>query len=144
MRGYLSLSLAFLALTTAAVAQSLVTGVVRNSRGVPVPGATVEIRRTGASAVSDANGNFSIAAPRDGEFTVVVGSPGFDFQNISLRGQTQPQGPLEISLAEARLLDKFLVTSRRRTEPAQSVPIPISVVAGSLADNAQAYNVNRL
>lgn len=142
MRALLLTSLAALSVTTATLAQSILTGIVRNSRGAPVPGASVEIKTTGASAVSDAGGHFNIAVPTTGNYAVTVGSAGFEFQEISLRGQ--PQSPLEVSLAEARLLEEFLVTSRRRTEPAQTVPIPISVIGGSLVDNTNAFNVNRL
>lgn len=42
------------------------------------------------------------------------------------------------------LLSEFSVTARRRTEAAQDVPIPISVVGGNEVDSSQSFNVNRL
>jgi len=44
----------------------------------------------------------------------------------------------------AHLLSEFTVTARRRSEAAQDVPIPISVIGGSEVDATQSFNVNRL
>jgi iron complex outermembrane receptor protein len=40
--------------------------------------------------------------------------------------------------------DTIIITSRRRREVLQNVPIPISVVTGALVEDAGAFNVNRL
>lgn len=131
----------FLALSSAAVAQSLLKGTLRDTRGAPLNGATVEIRSTGAAAVTDSSGHFTIAAPSSGAYVLSAGAAGFEFKDLPLKGGRES---VDITLSEARLLEQFLVTSRRRTEPAQAVPIPISVISGALADQTQAFNVNRL
>src|SRR5690606_10239392 len=47
-------------------------------------------------------------------------------------------------LLESALLDEIIVTSRRRSESLQEVPIPISVVGGSQIEQSGAFNVNRI
>jgi len=44
----------------------------------------------------------------------------------------------------AAALEEITVTARRRAEPAQDVPIPVSVVSGELINDAGAFNVNRV
>ena len=40
--------------------------------------------------------------------------------------------------------DTIVITSRRRTERLQDVPIPVTVIGGSQIDNVGAFNVNRV
>lgn len=62
-----------------------------------------------------------------------------DFQVLTVSAT-----PLELVLLEASQLDQIVVTSRRRSEVLQEVPIPITVIGGQAAENAGAFNVNRL
>jgi iron complex outermembrane receptor protein len=52
--------------------------------------------------------------------------------------------PLEIILVDDNQLSEVVISSRRREETAQDVPIPISVIGGKLVADAGAFNVNRL
>src|SRR5690606_26118953 len=52
------------------------------------------------------------------------------------------EGPLSISLKSDNLLSQVTVTARRRTETAQNIPIPISIVGGAKIEDAGAFNVN--
>nr|WP_294793488.1 TonB-dependent receptor [uncultured Mucilaginibacter sp.] len=124
----------------AAFAQNVVTGVVKNSKGVVVPGATVTIRGTTTAVAADEQGVFSITPKVETPFYLQVKSVGFkpqDFQVLSF--QTTP---LELTLVEDDLLSEIVVTSRRRRELLQDVPIPVSVVGGTQIDQAGAFNVN--
>ncbi|RYY33171.1 MAG: TonB-dependent receptor, partial [Sphingobacteriaceae bacterium] len=125
-----------------AVAQNKVTGIVKRSDGAPVPRATVAIRGTSKAVSADDNGAFTIETTLEPPFYIQVSSIGYkpqDFQILAI--QTTP---LELTLVESGLLDEIVVTSRRRSEVLQEVPIPISVVGGSQIDQAGAFNVNRV
>jgi iron complex outermembrane receptor protein len=128
-------------LTNTAVAQSVVTGVIK-SGDAPVPGATVRIKGTNVYTVADTNGKFSIAAPKDFPFTLLFNLVGYKTHELEI--YELPDGPLDIFLIDDSLLDEVVVTSRRREETVQNVPIPISVISGSLIEDAGAFNVNRL
>jgi iron complex outermembrane receptor protein len=54
--------------------------------------------------------------------------------------------PLEIALSteEENALVEVIVSSRRRIEKAQEIPIAVSVVTGKQAEQAGAFNVNRI
>ena len=51
-------------------AQTTVTGKITDQNGAPVPGATITIKNTALSTVSDANGNFSISAPANARVVI--------------------------------------------------------------------------
>ena len=48
------------------------------------------------------------------------------------------------SAENSRGVDEIVVTSRRREELAQEVPIPVTVVSGDLVADSGGFNVNRL
>ncbi len=48
------------------------------------------------------------------------------------------------TLAQSSGVEEIQVTSRRRTELAQDVPIPVTVVSGQLVADSGAFNVNRI
>ncbi len=125
-----------------AFAQSAVTGVVKDSDGASLVGATISIKGTSVYTVVDANGEFKIAAAQKLPFTLVINLVGYKTQEIEV--YELPDEPLEISLIDDSLLDEVVVTSRRREEVAQNVPIPISVVRGATIEESGAFNVNRV
>jgi iron complex outermembrane receptor protein len=129
-------------LAVQALAQDIVQGVIKNGDGVPLTGATVSVKSTAISSVADGNGAFRIAAPQTLPFTLLINFVSYKLQEIEVYELTDEV--LEITLVEDGLLDEVIVTSRRRQETAQQVPIPISVVSGSVIEQSGAFNVNRV
>lgn len=125
-----------------AFAQTTINGVVTGSDGTPIPGATASIKSTGTFAVADGNGRFSISAPTVFPFTLTISSVGYKAQEIQVYEVTDE--PFEVSLIDDSLLDEIVVTSRRRSETPQEIPIPISVVGGAIIEESGAFNVNRV
>ncbi|MFC4210356.1 TonB-dependent receptor [Pedobacter lithocola] len=123
-------------------AQTSIKGVVKGANNAIVPGATVTVRGTNISVVADAEGVFNIDAKQQPPFYIRISSVGYkpqDFQILKFQDT-----PLELVLVEDTQLDEIVVTSRRRSEVLQDVPIPITVIGGQAAENAGAFNVNRL
>lgn len=125
-----------------AFAQSLITGVIKDSAGEPLAGATIEIKGTTVYAVADVNGQFRLEAREKLPIVLVIRFVGFAPQEIPVAEISA--AALDIILINDNLLNEIVVTSRRRSEAAQDVPIPISVVGGELVANAGAFNVNRV
>lgn len=123
-------------------AQSVVSGVVLDGNGTPLPGATVSLKGGTAYSVADINGRFSFTAPAVLPFTISVHSVGYKVQEVQVYELTDE--PLEITLIDDSLLDEIVVTSRRRDETPQEIPIPITVVRGSLVEASGSFNVNRV
>jgi iron complex outermembrane receptor protein len=142
MRQFLPLLTFILLLTTSAFAQDVVKGVIKSADGTPLAGATVTVKGATIYAVADPNGQFSIAAPKKLPFTLLISSVSYKSQEIEVYELTDES--FEVTLVEDGLLDEIVVTSRRREETVQAVPIPISVITGSLIDQAGAFNVNRV
>lgn len=130
-------------LSGAAFAQNVVTGVIKDDEGQPLVGASVELKGSNAYAIADTNGQFSLTTRKEFPLTLQVRFLGFEQREVLV--EKLPSTPLNIVLAaNAGLLNEIVVTSRRRKEAVQEVPIPISVVTGALVADAGAFNVNRL
>lgn len=132
----------FLILTTATFAQRVVVGVVKSPKGVPLGGATVVVRGTKLTTVADSTGQFRLTVNQDPPFYIRASFVGYkpqDFQVLKFDST-----PLQLTLVDDALLDEIVVTSRRRTESAQAVPIPISVIGGSQVEETGAFNANRI
>ncbi|WPP49756.1 TonB-dependent receptor [Catalinimonas niigatensis] len=142
MKHILRFVIFFLFVTHHAVAQGTVEGVIRDGDEAPIPGATVAIQGSGSYAVTDGNGQFSIKAPEILPFSLLINSVGYQSQEVEV--YELPDEPLEINLFTDGLLSEVVVTSRRREESAQNVPIPITVVSGALVEESGAFNVNRV
>lgn len=103
-------------------------------------GATVTIKGTTNGSVTDIDGQFKLLTGQKLPFTVVVSFVGYQTKEIVL---TADHADIQIEEGANQLAD-VVITSRRRQESAQDVPIPISIVGGTRAEDAGAFNVNRL
>ncbi len=122
-------------------AQNYVEGIVIDIDGMPIPGANVIVNGTQTHTVTDVDGLFRIRA-LELPFAIVISSVGYQSQEIEFYELTDEL--FEIMLPEENVLKAIVVTSRRREEIAQQVPIPVSVINGALIDETGAFNVNRL
>lgn len=122
-------------------AQQLITGTVKNSTGQPVEGADVRILGTKIHTNTDAAGLFQIEVPK-WPATLKVSAVGNKENLIDLTAT--PSSALVIGLVPNSSLADVVITSRRRLETAQDVPLPVTVVGGEKIADAGAFNVNRL
>lgn len=131
-----------LLITTTLFGQADVEGIVKDKNNQPLELANILIKGTKYNTVSDANGKFTIDTRERLPFTLIVQYVGH--QTAEVRFTSLPTSPIEIILKSENQLNDVVITSRRRIEKAQNVPIPISVVGGRQAEQAGAFNVNRL
>src|SRR5262245_28189454 len=127
---------------------STITGSIRDASGAAIPGATIRIinETSGAiaEAVSDAQGAYRTAALAPGRYRLEISLDGFEMvarQTVVAPDQTTA---IDVTLVPSKLTEAVVVTARRVEEVAQEVPIPLSVIDGTLASGAGAFNVNRL
>ncbi|MEY4540291.1 MAG: hypothetical protein RLZZ306_2048, partial [Bacteroidota bacterium] len=103
-------------------------------------GATVAIKGTTNGANTDANGEFALITGQKLPFTLIVSYVGYNKKEIIINNSN-----VEIKLDEStNQLSDVVVTSRRRQESVQDIPIPITVLRGLTVEDAGAFNVNRL
>lgn len=120
-----------------------ITGtVVDQERNEALPSVSILIEQTTIGAVSNHDGSFEIVTDQKLPAILVFSSVGFETQELLVK--EQPIAPLRVALKANLMLSEITVTARRRQESAQDIPIPIAVISGAAAEDAGAFNVNRL
>lgn len=123
------------------VINSTLAGIVLDERtDQPIPGATVLIKGTTHGVQTDIDGNFYFQTGQKFPYTLIVSFVGYQKREFVAEGT-----PVKIFLKESsEQLNEVVVTSRRRKEVAQDVPIPITAIGGAKVAETGAFNVNRL
>ena len=134
--------------TAIAQTAAAVGGVVRDSSGGAIPGATVRVinEATGAAqeAVSDAEGRYQVTDLAPGQYRVEAALDGFEPAVARGAVDGRQAAKIDVTLTPARFTEGVVVTARRVEEAVQEVPIPVSVLSGELVASAGAFNVNRV
>ena len=119
-----------------------VKGRIVNENNIGLPFASISLKGTSKGAITDSTGNFSLVINQKFPVTLTVSSAGFSTHKFIVNSNNV--GNVTIQLQALYKTDTVVITSRRRREKLQDVPIPISVVTGALLDQAGAFNTNRL
>jgi len=123
-------------LLSLSVAQGAITGIVRDSTGGAVPGASVVVRTdsgTEQQTVTGPDGRFTLDPPGS-PATLVVRAGGFAVKEQPISGS----GEIEVVLAPARLLEAVTVTPARGEQRLGDIPASISVMTGDEIDRSPA------
>jgi iron complex outermembrane recepter protein len=137
---FLIIFFSLLLVPTQTEAQNLISGTVQDADGALI-GANLIIKGTNHYAIVDTSGQFSLQYDKL-PFTILASFVGYKAQEVTVN--TLPTKSLTIYLVSDNPLSEIVVTSRRRKEVAQDVPIPITVIGGALVAETGAFNVNRL
>jgi iron complex outermembrane receptor protein len=135
-------SILFLGFLLPVLAFAQYTGRVVNERNEGVPYASVVVKNTTNGTTADSVGYFTLPAIQKFPFTLVVSYAGFEPQEKVIRSNNANNITIQLQVLYQR--DTIIVTSRRRREILQDVPIPVTVVTGSQVEDAGAFNVNRV
>ena len=131
-----------LMLPVLAFAQQTFKGKVVNDNNKGLSFASVALKNSKQGVVTDSSGNFSITIDRKPPFVLLISSVGYTPQEFIVKDAGINN--VVIQLDAAFQTDTVIITSRRRREVLQDVPIPITVVTGKQVEDAGAFNVNRL
>jgi iron complex outermembrane receptor protein len=119
-----------------------IEGVVTTNENIPLIAANVVIKGTTYSTITDENGKFSIDTQGRLPLTLLVQYVGYTTSEYNVNAL--PATPLQVILNEENRLVEVVVSSRRRIEKVQDVPIAVSVITGKQAEQTGAFNVNRI
>jgi iron complex outermembrane receptor protein len=108
----------------------------------PISDANIIVKNSNVSVVSDAEGKFVINAELQFPIVLLISNFGYNSKKIELSSY-QNNLIVELEAKETELLE-IVVTSRRRTEIVQEVPIPIAVVTAKQVEESGSFNVNRI
>jgi iron complex outermembrane recepter protein len=118
------------------------TGRVVNDNNTGVPFASVLIKNTTNGTTTDSTGYFSFPNTPKLPFTLVISYTGYEPHERVIRNNNVNN--IVVQLQSLYQRDTIVVTSRRRKEVLQDVPIPISVISGAQVEDAGAFTVNRV
>ena len=123
------------------VINSTLAGIILDAKTLqPIPGASVLIKGTTHGVLSDIDGNFYFQTGQKFPYTLIISFIGYQKREYVAEGT-----PVKIYITEStEELNEVVVTSRRRKEVAQDVPIPITAIGGAKVAETGAFNVNRL
>ncbi|MHC0442991.1 TonB-dependent receptor [Flavobacterium sp. 3-210] len=119
-----------------------IEGVVKTTENTPLEAANVVIKGTTINTITDATGKFTIDTKGKLPITLLIQYVGYKTTELEI--DDLPATPLQIILNEENALVEVVVSSRRRIEKVQDVPIAISVITGKQAEQTGAFNVNRI
>jgi TonB-linked SusC/RagA family outer membrane protein len=110
-----------------------VTGQVKDSKGDPIPFATIKIKGSKNAVAADANGNFSINAPANATFVVsAVGFEGTELKTSS--------GTLNIALNNSETMSEVVVTALGIKRTKNTLPYAAQIVAGDEVSRGRTGN----
>ncbi len=136
-------SLLLLFIPFVSFAQLILSGTVvdENNRGLPF--ASVQVKGTASGTATDSSGKFSFSTNKNFPFTLSISSAGYAQLQFVIKDNNSSTG-LILPLKAMFQSDTVVITSRRRTEVLQDVPIAVSVISGKLLEDAGAFNANRI
>lgn len=126
-----------LIITVAQAQQTQIRGTVKDSKGAAVPSATVSIKGTRSSAITDANGNFSINA-KDGDVLVITS---VSFESTEIKVGATASYDIVMNASAATLSDVVVVgygkASRKNLSSSVSTIRPEDMNKGAISDVGQ-------
>ncbi|MCU0381721.1 MAG: TonB-dependent receptor, partial [Chitinophagaceae bacterium] len=125
-----------------AQAQKFLEGQILHKDQTPAAAATVEVVGKKYLAIADSLGRYRIQVPESYPYTLRVSSVGY--KPVEQQVTSDPGANLAFNLVEVGDIVEVVITSRRRSEAAQDVPIAISIVTGRQLDETGSFNVNRI
>lgn len=128
-------------LTTASL-NAQIKGTIVDGEGDPVIGATIQEKGTTNFAVTEVDGSYSFSPQGTLPVVLEVSAIGYFRQELQIFEVSDES--LDLVLKFDNLLSEVVVTARRRSETAQEIPIPITVLGGARVEESGAFNVNRL
>lgn len=125
-----------------AAVSAQITGRVVNEGNAGIPFASVTVKSSSLGTATDSSGYFSLVINQPLPFILVVSAAGFEAKEYVVKNSNSDR--ILIQLQALYQKDTVIITSRRRREVLQEVPIPISVISGNQVEDAGAFNVNRV
>jgi TonB-linked SusC/RagA family outer membrane protein len=101
-----------------------VSGQVKDSKGDPIPFATIKIKGTQNAVAADGNGHFSINAPQNA--TIVISAVGFEQSEL----KASSSGTLLIALRPVEAMDEVVVTALGIKRSKNTLPYAAQQISG--------------
>ena len=105
------------------VAQTSISGSIKDSKNEPIPGANVRVLGDNAATVTDSEGNFNLSTTKIPPFDLEITGVGFDTKKVNVTSNNQK---VTTSLTdEETKLDEIVVSASRTPERVLESPVTI-------------------
>ncbi|MCX6577690.1 MAG: carboxypeptidase regulatory-like domain-containing protein, partial [Candidatus Aminicenantes bacterium] len=118
-----------------------VKGRVVSLDGRPVAGAVVSVRSVNASAVTDAEGGFTVSVPDGERIRLTVTHPDYFAEELSFSAKAASQALLVQLTPLIRQTVEVSVTALRYPEPSTKIPAAQTVIPTALLEERLAPNI---
>jgi TonB-linked SusC/RagA family outer membrane protein len=126
----------FLIIPMLSFAQGQIKGVVKDDKGVGLPGVNILLKASTNGTITDTDGKYSLTAPSDG--TLVFSFIGYAPQEVKIDGRTQ----IDISLKEDdQKLDEVIVTALGVKREEKSLGYSVQKVSGASIQTVKGVNL---
>jgi outer membrane receptor protein involved in Fe transport len=105
------------------LAQTSISGSVKDSKNEPIPGANIKVEGESTGTISDGDGKFTLSTSKKPPFTIEVTSIGFATQRISVTSSSQ--NVTAILADEETQLDEIIVSASRTPERLRESPVTV-------------------
>jgi iron complex outermembrane receptor protein len=121
------------------------SGSIRDSKSLPVRGATVHLLNTVYSAVTDSLGQYRLERINAGNYTIQVSAVGYATQIRDVQLDAGSKGPVDILLPAREIqLEGIVVSAEKREELLQKVPLSISAFSAGDVREYRLWNAKEL
>ena len=132
-------------LTVNAQSTGSVEGIITDTNGVPLPGATVYIKSIDKGIDTDFDGKFAIENIEEGSYNVLVSFVGFESVTKTVAIQKGKKTQLNISLKEASsVLDEVILTANKKPQKITEVPATVNVISAKDIQDFPSFNIGEL
>lgn len=126
--------------SSAALAQTNVSGTVKDAKSQPIEGVYVHVLNSNLATVSDKDGKFQLINLSEGKFTLEFRAVGYASQQKEIVVGTEA-GELTIQLEESTVqLEDVVVTAQKVEEEIQKVPLSISAIPSAKVQQYRMWN----
>ena len=123
--------------------QIKLSGIVKDQNGQALYGALVYVNQSGVTTTTDSTGAYNLFVEK--KFPIKLKANYVGYLKTEKEIKEEPQEQIDFLLELDNSLNEVqIVSSRRREEAVQDIPIPITVISGKKAEDAGAFNVNRV
>jgi len=127
----------FLSITSNTMAQRQVGGIITDSAGYTLPGATISVKGTSKGTVTDNDGKFTLSVPDDNS-VLVVSYLGYKTEERTVGNNTR----LDVTLtSSARTLDEAVITALGIKHSQKTLGYSVTKVDGSSITGSREVNV---
>ena len=122
-----------------------IKGVITETSGMPLSGATVYVKALNKGVVTDFDGNYTIENIATGTYTISISYIGYKTINQDVLVTSGKQTQLNLKLDESNsVLDEVIITAGKKPQKITDVPATVNVITARDIEEFPSFNIGEL